>query len=137
MKTYSEMILLPTFEERFNYLKLSGVVGRETFGFERHLNQSFYHSMEWRTFRRDILIRDMGCDLGIEDRIIGGRIIIHHMNPLNPNDISDRNLEAIMNPDTVVCTSKVTHDAIHYGDESLLLESKPVVREKNDTIPWR
>ena len=137
MKNYSEMSLLPTFQERFQYLKLNGVVGRETFGFERYLNQKFYHSPEWRCFRRDILIRDMGCDLGIEDRIIGGRVIIHHMNPIEPNDILEKNLDLVMTPEFVICVSKTTHDAIHYGDESILFENEFAKRQENDTIPWR
>lgn len=136
-KSYSELILLPTFEDRFRYLKLNGTVGKETFGFERYLNQRFYHSHEWKSFRRDILIRDMGCDLGIEDRIITGRVIIHHMNPIDSNDISEKNIDAVMNPEYVICVSNLTHNAIHYGDESILSQNDFVVRSENDTVPWR
>lgn len=137
MKKYSEMLRLQTFKERYQYLKLDGIVGRETFGFERYLNQKFYHSPEWRSFRRDILIRDMGCDLAIEDRIITGRVIIHHMNPIEPNDILEKKMDLVMNPEYVVCVSKITHDAIHYGDETLLLENDFVNRTENDTTLWR
>lgn len=136
-KSYSELILLPTFEDRFRYLKLNGTVGKETFGFERYLNQRFYHSYEWKSFRRDILIRDMGCDLGIEDRIITGRVIIHHMNPIDSNDISEKNIDAVMNPEYVICVSNLTHNVIHYGDESILSQNDLVVRSENDTVPWR
>lgn len=134
-RTYSELITLPTFKERFDYLKLNGEVGAETFGFDRYLNQKFYHSNEWRTFRRDILIRDMGCDLAMEDRPIYGKILVHHMNPIEVDDILD--FSKLMEPEEVVCVSLVTHDAIHYSNENLLLEREPVSRMPNDTIPWR
>lgn len=135
-KTYSELITLPTFEERYHYLKLGGVVGEETFGYDRYLNQVFYSSKEWKTFRRDIIVRDMGCDLGIEDREIGRTILIHHMNPITLADIHQRNLDVLLNPENVVCTSLNTHNAIHYGDESLLVLA-PIERSRNDTCPWR
>lgn len=135
-KTYSELITLPTFEERYHYLKLGGVVGEETFGFDRYLNQVFYSSKEWKTFRRDIIVRDMGCDLGIEDREIGRTILIHHMNPITLADIHQRNLDVLLNPENVICTSLNTHNAIHYGDESLLVLA-PIERSRNDTCPWR
>ena len=135
-RTYSELIALPTFEERYHYLKLGGVVGEETFGYDRYLNQIFYSSKEWKTFRRDIIVRDMGCDLGIEDREIGRTILIHHMNPITLADIHQRNLDVLLNPENVICTSLNTHNAIHYGDESLLVLA-PIERSRNDTCPWR
>lgn len=136
IKTYSELITLPTFEERYRYLKLGGEVGKETFGFDRWLNQVFYNSKEWKTFRRDIIVRDMGCDLGIEGREIGGRIYIHHIEPIKLDDILHRRLEVLMNPNNAISVSFDTHNAIHYGDESLLL-TVPVERSPNDTCPWR
>lgn len=135
-KTYSELITIPTFEERFEYLRLGGIVGEDTFGSHRYLNQVFYRSSEWRRFRREIIIRDMGCDLGIEDREIRGLIIIHHINPISIADITNRRLEMLLNPDNVICTSDITHKAIHYGDENLLIKA-PVERTKFDTCPWR
>lgn len=136
IRSYSELITLPTFEERYHYLKLGGVVGEETFGYDRYLNQVFYSSKEWKTFRRDIIVRDMGCDLGIEDREIGRTILIHHMNPITLADIHQRNLDVLLNPENVICTSLNTHNAIHYGDESLLVLA-PIERSRNDTCPWR
>lgn len=135
IKTYSELITLPTFEERYQYLKLDGVVGEETFGFDRYLNQIFYKSSEWRSIRDHIIVRDGGCDLGIEGREIRGRILIHHMNPISKDDILHRS-EFLLNPEYLICTFKNTHDAIHYGDESLLIKG-PIVRTRNDTCPWR
>lgn len=136
IRSYSELITLPTFIERFEYLKLNGEVGKETFGFDRWLNQIFYSSKEWKDFRRDIIIRDMGCDLGIEDREIRGLIFIHHLNPISIDDIRNRRIEVLLNPENVICVSMVTHNAIHYGDESLLI-SEPIERTRNDTCPWR
>lgn len=136
IKTYSELITLPTFEERFQYLRLDGAVGEETFGFDRYLNQIFYKSTEWQDFRREIIIRDMGCDLGIEDRVIHNHIILHHINPITKEDILRRNINVLLNPDNVICVSHRTHQAIHYGDENLLT-LVPKERTKNDTIPWR
>lgn len=135
-KSYSELITLPTFVERFNYLKLQGEVGMETFGFDRWLNQVFYSSKEWKDFRRDMIIRDMGCDLGIEDREIQGAIFLHHINPITIDDIRYRRIEKLLNPENVICVSFITHQAIHYGDESLLI-SEPIERNRNDTCPWR
>ena len=135
-RTYSELIKLKTFEERFEYLKLSGVVGRDTFGYERYLNQKFYRSPEWKKIRNDIIIRDNGCDLAIEDRPIqAGRIYIHHMNPLRSNDIIDRT-EYLTNPEFLICVTYETHNAIHYGDISNLFTGF-VTRTKNDTCPWK
>lgn len=135
IRTYSELIALPTFEERYEYVRLGGRIGDETFGSDRYINQTFYTSYEWRRFRRDIIVRDMGCDLAMEDREIGGLIVIHHLNPITVDDIWRRS-EFLMNPEYVVCVSDNTHKAIHYGDESLLITA-PVERYKNDTCPWR
>lgn len=135
IKTYSELIMLPTFEERFRYLKLDGKVGETTFGFDRYLNQMFYKSDEWKTVRDKIIIRDSGCDLGIEGREINGRVLIHHMNPISKEDILNKS-NFLLNPEYLICTIKSTHDAIHYGDEKLLIKD-PIVRTKNDTCPWK
>lgn len=135
IRTYSELIQLKTFEERFEYLKLNGIVGRETFGFDRYLNQMFYTSIEWKKFRRDIILRDNGCDLAIPGLDIVGKILIHHLNPITKEDILNRT-EYLMNPEFVICSSKLTHDAIHYGDSDLLPKG-PIERKRNDTCPWR
>lgn len=135
IRTYSELIRLHTFEERFRYLDLTGVVGEETFGFDRWINQQFYQSTEWRNLRRSIIIRDMGCDLGVRGYEIGGRIIIHHMNPITKQDILEAN-EFLMDPEYMICVSDNTHKAIHYGDENLLIKA-PIERRKFDTCPWR
>lgn len=135
IKTYSELIRLPTFEERFQYLKLSGAVGKETFGFDRYLNQNFYRSAAWKRVRDQVIVRDNGCDLGIDDRIIYGKILIHHMNPINDRDILDLT-DILLNPEYLICVSHLTHNAIHYSDESLL-PREPIVRFKNDTCPWK
>ena len=135
IRTYSELIKLPTFEERFQYLKLDGDVGVETFGFDRYLNQAFYSSDEWKSIRNQVIIRDNGCDLGIEGREIYKRIIIHHMNPIIKEDLLYRT-EYLLNPEYMICTMKNTHDAIHYGDENLLFKD-PIERKPNDTCPWR
>ena len=128
---------MPSFEERFLYLKLNGNVGESTFGFDRYLNQRFYRMPEWRKVRNEVILRDKGCDLGLEDREIppGARIIVHHMNPISINDIADK-LDWILDPEFLICTMKNTHDAIHYGDESILY-SEPIERKPNDTAPWR
>lgn len=135
IRTYSELIKLPTFEERYEYLRLDGKVGEETFGFDRYLNQIFYKSSEWIKVRDFVIIRDGGCDLAIDDREIHGRIIVHHMNPIRTEDITRRNKQ-ILDPEFLICTVKNTHDAIHYGDGSLLITT-PIERTKNDTCPWR
>lgn len=135
IKTYSELILLPTFEERFEYLQLNGTVGRETFGFDRYLNQTFYRSAAWKRVRDEVIIRDNGCDLGIEDRIIGNKIYIHHMNPITDKDIIDRT-DILLNPEFLICVSHNTHNAIHYGDENLLMRL-PMARTRHDTCPWK
>lgn len=135
IKTYSELIKLKTFEERYEYLKLGGIVGKETFGFDRYLNQTFYKTDEWLSIRDHVIVRDNGCDLGIEGREIHSRILVHHMNPITKEDILSRS-EYLLNPEYLICTIKSTHDAIHYGDESLLI-TMPVERRKNDTCPWK
>lgn len=135
IRTYSELITIPTFEERFQYLKLNGFVGEETFGFDRYLNQNFYRSKEWRRIRDQIIVRDSGCDLGMLDREIYGNIIIHHMNPITVDDIH-RVSDYLTNPEYLICTTLRTHNAIHYGDESLLITA-PIERQPNDTSPWR
>lgn len=135
IKTYSELITLPTFEERYRYLRLGGEVGAETFGFDRWLNQRFYKDPEWLAARNIVIIRDNGCDLGIPGREIHSRILIHHMNPITKEDILRRS-KFLLDPEYLICTIKNTHDAIHYGDEGLLILD-PIVRSRNDTCPWR
>lgn len=135
IRTYTELLKFETFEERYRYLRLDGKVGEETFGFDRWLNQKFYKDPEWLAIRNEVIVRDNGCDLGIKDREIYSRIIIHHMNPITKNDIIKRS-DFLLNPEYLICTSKSTHDAIHYGDEGLLFRM-PVERRRNDTCPWR
>lgn len=135
IRTYSELIKLPTFEERYRYLRIGGRVGEETFGFDRYLNQMFYTSNEWRDIRDHVIIRDNGCDLGIPDREISGRILVHHMNPITVEDVVKRS-KYLLDPEYLISTIKNTHDAIHYGDESLLFTG-PIERRPNDTCPWR
>ena len=136
IRTYSELITLPTFKERFEYLRLDGSVGKETFGFDRQLNQMLYQrSPRWKKSRDIVIIRDNGCDLGIEGHEIHGKIIVHHMNPITIDDIlNDR--DWIYDPEFLISTIHNTHNAIHYGDESLLITA-PIVRTKNDTCPWK
>ena len=135
IRTYSELITLPTFEERSRYLQLGGKVGEDTFGHDRYLNQMFYTSDEWRRIRRDVIVRDNGCDLGIQDREIHGLIIIHHMNPITIEDIINRS-EFLLNPEYLISTVKNTHDAIHFSDERILI-TDPIERRPNDTCPWK
>lgn len=135
IRTYSELLQLASFKERFEYLKLNGAVGTETFGFDRYINQNFYRSREWKRIRDQIIVRDNGCDLGIDGYEIHGRIYIHHMNPILQKDILDQT-EFLLNPEFLICTTHNTHNAIHYGDDSLLT-FEPVVRTKNDTCPWK
>ena len=135
IRTYSELITLSTFEERYKYLQLSSSIGEETFGFDRYLNQNFYRSKEWKHIRDFVIIRDNGCDLGVEDRTIYGKIIIHHMNPIRTKDIQDVS-DYLLNPEYLICTTHQTHNAIHYGDENLLVRN-PIERTANDTCPWR
>ena len=135
IRTYSELITIPTFKERYEYLRLKGFVGEETFGYDRHLNQSFYRSKEWMDIRDYVIVRDNGCDLGMPGHEIHGRILIHHMNPITKEDILRRS-EFLLDPEYLISTIKLTHDAIHYGDENLLMD-EPIIRTKNDTCPWR
>ena len=136
IRTYTELMKLYTFEERFRYLKLVARVGEETFGFERYLNQQFYHSQEWKSIRNQIIIRDNACDLGIPGREMNKGIIIHHMNPITKDDLIHQS-DFLLNPDYLICVSKKTHSAIHYGDESILFNDGIIERSKNDTCPWR
>lgn len=135
IRTYSELITLPTFEERYRYLKLGGKIGVETFGYDRYLNQILYNSPEWKTFRHKMIIRDNGCDLAMEGFEIYGMILLHHINPISVEDVLRRDPK-IFDPENVVSTVLNTHNAIHYGDESLLMLS-PTPRVANDTCPWR
>ena len=135
IRSYSELITLPTFIERFNYLKLDGQVCAETFGFDRHLNQTLYRSAEWKRFRRDIILRDNGLDLACEGYEMFGNIIVHHINPLTLEDILNRDPK-IFDPENVVSTCLNTHNAIHYGTADLLI-TEPIVRSKHDTCPWK
>lgn len=135
IRTYSELITLPTFMERYNYLKLGGKVGEETFGFDRYLNQTLYRSAEWKRFRRDMIIRDNGMDLALDGYDIVGKILVHHIEPITVKDVIRRD-HKIFDPENVICVSLNTHNAIHYGDESLLI-TEPIVRTKYDTCPWR
>lgn len=136
IRTYSELLRIPTFEERYEYLKLNTEIGIETFGFERYLNQRFYRSTEWKALRDTIIIRDHGCDLGIIGYEIYDKIYIHHMNPITADDIRN-NTEYLMNPEFLISTTHDTHNAIHYGNSDLLNACMPVERTKNDTCPWR
>jgi hypothetical protein len=135
IRTYRELSRLRSFEERYKYLRLSGIVGESTFGFDRYLNQMLYRSSQWRKSRDNVIIRDNGCDLGVEDYAIQGRILIHHMNPITLEDI-ELERDIVFDPELLISTSHATHNAIHYGDESLL-QSAPIERRKNDTCPWR
>lgn len=135
-RSYRELSRLKTFKEKYEYLRLSGSVGKETFGFDRYLNQALYSSAEWKRFRRNVIVRDNGCDLCDPERPIqGDRIIIHHINPLTVEDLENRS-PLIFDMDNVVCVSYLTHQAIHYGDASLLPQD---IQERmpNDTIPWK
>lgn len=136
IRTYSELSKLRTFKERYEYLKLSSVVGEDTFGYDRYLNQQFYKSKAWKRVRDQVIIRDNGCDLGIDDRYINSRIYVHHMNPITKSDIINLT-EYLLNPEYLICVSKNTHDAIHYGSEELLYTNHMVDRRPNDTCPWR
>ena len=134
LRTYSELITLPTFKERFNYLKLDGRVGLETFGHDRYLNQILYNSPEWRNLRSRIVTRDCGRDLACEGYDIYGQVLVHHINPIMVKDILDRN-PIVFDPENLITTVHNTHNAIHYGDESLLT-TEPIIRYKDDTCPW-
>lgn len=135
IRTYSELIRLPTFEERFRYLELSGIVGETTFAHERRLNQIFYRSPEWKKIRDYVIMRDNGCDLAMEGFEIARKVIVHHMNPVSIEDVLEHNAD-IIDPEFLVCCSNNTHQAIHYSDEGLLV-TNPIQRLPNDTCPWR
>lgn len=135
IKRYSELSTIPTYEERFQYLRLKGAVGNDTFGYDRYLNQILYNSPEWKRVRNQIIIRDNGRDLGCEGYEIYGRILIHHMNPITVEDIVSRN-PIVFDPENLICVTHNTHNAIHYGNENLLIMA-PIERTKNDTCPWR
>lgn len=135
IKTYTELTMLPTFLDRFEYLKLDGMVCEETFGFERALNQAFYKSLEWKRIRDAVILRDNGCDLGIAGREIGGKIVIHHLNPVTVKDIREMS-EFLINPEYLICVTPETHNAIHYGNENLMRLGVSE-RTRHDTCPWR
>ena len=135
IRSYLECMQLPTFQERYRYLQIGGRVGKETFGFDRYLNQMLYRTPEWKRFRRDMIVRDNGCDLGCEGYEIYGNILVHHINPITVEDVVNR-ASCIFDSNNVICTSLNTHNAIHYGDETLLI-TEPVIRKPNDTCPWK
>ena len=134
-RTYRECMQFTTFQERYRYLQIGGRVGKETFGFDRYLNQMLYRTPEWKRFRRDMIVRDNGCDLGCEGYEIYGNVLVHHINPITVEDVINRN-PCVFDPNNVICTSLNTHNAIHYGDETLLI-TEPVIRKLNDTCPWK
>lgn len=144
IRSYSELIKLDSFDERIEYLRLYGLVGEDTFGFDRYLNQLFYSSKEWKQIRNFVITRDFGCDLGILDTDeygnfiyeIQGKILIHHMNPLRKEDIINKT-DFLLNPEYLICTSYDTHQFIHYGNRELFIQRSPIIRSKNDTCPWR
>lgn len=135
LRSYSELRILKTFEERYQYLRIGGLVGESTFGFERFLNQQMYTSQKWKLARNKVILRDNGCDLGIEGHDIMDRIIIHHMNPLTREQFHEPD-ESMFDPEFLICVSNPTHLAIHYGDANLL-ERGPAVRRPNDMCPWK
>ena len=135
IRTYSELITIPTFEERFEYLQLKGSVGKDTFGYDRYLNQVLYRSPEWKRLRNQIIIRDAGCDLACDGYDVYGKVLIHHLNPITVEDVLARSRK-VFDQDNLVCVSHNTHNAIHYGDMDLLVTG-PIIRTKNDTCPWR
>lgn len=135
IKTYSELITFSTFEDRFEYLQLKGIVGQETFGFDRYLNQILYNSKEWKSLRNKIIVRDNGCDLALDGFEIYGRILIHHINPITIDDVIKRR-GIVFDPENLICVTHNTHNAIHYGDKSLLITG-PIERRANDTCPWK
>ena len=135
IRTYAELSTLLTFEERYRYLRLNGSVGETTFGFDRYINQKFYRSSEWKQIRNHVIVRDNGCDLGVEGYEIHEKILIHHMNPIALSDIQNAS-EYLLNPDYLISVTLATHNAIHYGDETLLIRA-PTERRPNDTCPWK
>lgn len=137
MRRYSELMPLHTFEDRFRYLSLKGSVGKDVFGFDRYLNQRFYKSIEWKNIRNFVIVRDNGCDMGLADYPIAGKILIHHMNPMTPEEIESATWDDLLNPEYLISVSMNTHNAIHYGDEKILTKNEVVERIAGDTIPWR
>lgn len=135
IRTYSELRVISDFHKRYSYLKLSGSVGEATFGFDRYINQEFYRSKEWKRVRREVILRDNGCDMGVEGFEIFGKIIVHHMNPIREEDLVQHDLELVMNPEFLISVSHNTHQAIHFGSENLLPQL-PVKRTKGDTKLW-
>lgn len=135
IRCYNDLIRLKTFEERFRYLKINGKVGEETFGLDRYINQQLYKSQRWRSTRSRIIIRDDGCDLGIDGRQLDDYIVVHHMNPISLEDIEEER-DIVFDPNYLICCSTRTHRAIHFGDENLLIRD-PVIRRPNDTCLWR
>lgn len=136
IRTYSELIRLSTFRERYEYLRLSSKIGESTFGFDRWINQGFYRSREWKHVRDQVIMRDNGCDLAIDDRVIYDRIEIHHINPIRVEDIEDGS-DVLLELENLICCSPMTHKAIHFGDATLLARSEPIVRRPNDMCPWK
>lgn len=136
IRTYSELVKLQTFKERYEYLKLGGLIGEETFGFDRYINQRFYKSMEWKNIRDFVIVRDNGFDLGMQDYPIRGKILIHHINPITSKDIESMS-DFLLNPKYLITTSHSTHNAIHYGDDNFIISNTVVERSINDTIPWK
>lgn len=135
IRTYSELMTFSSFKDRYQYLRLNGSIGESTFGFDRYINQKFYRSAEWKHIRNYVIVRDNGCDLGVEGYEIHEKILIHHMNPIALTDIQNAS-EYLLNPDYLISVALATHNAIHYGDETLLIRA-PTVRRPNDTCPWK
>lgn len=135
MRTYSELIRLATFEERLKYLRLSGMVGKDTFGFDRYLNQMFYRDGAWKRIRREVILRDNGFDLGCKDMPIGLKVVVHHIEPMTKEDVLEHS-DLLLNPDNLICCSPETHRMIHYGSED---DTQPIALERTpfDTCPWR
>lgn len=137
MKTYSELIRLPTIWERFEYLRIGGAVGKETFGADRYLNQIFYQSPDWKEFRRYMILRDGGCDLGVPGFEILTHVFVHHINPITLEDVLERRYSVLLNPDNAICCAFKTHQAVHYGVKGMLPYSDLIERTPNDTCPWK
>lgn len=135
IRTYSELMRFSSFEDRYQYLRLNGSIGEITFGFDRYVNQKFYRSAEWKRIRNHVILRDNGCDLGVDGYEIHEKILIHHMNPIALNDIQNAS-DYLLNPDYLISVTLATHNAIHYGDETLLIRA-PTERRPNDTCPWK
>lgn len=136
IRSYEQLVQIPTFEERFEYLKLSAIIGETTFGYERFLNQVFYRSPQWKRIRREVIKRDNGCDMAFPGRDILDRIEVHHINPITIEDVENES-DVLLDMDNLICVCPDTHKAIHYGDASLLRRAEPTVRRPNDTCPWR